>query len=118
MGKLIGLAVTVLVLFVPGCTIYGAYATDRTFTATVNEIEYRTSGNVSNGNGSIKTQYLLFTDAGVLENTDSLLRLKFNSSDIRAGLKKGETYCFHTHWWRAGFFSWYPNVLDFKPGTC
>lgn len=112
LGMLVIIALPLLAIF----GIWGAYATDRYCTSQVSQLEYRTRGSVSDGSGSVRTEYLVFTDeCGVLENTDSLIRLKFRSSDIRAALKEGESYKFHIYWWRVGFFSWYPNILDVEP---
>ena len=50
----------------------------------------------------------------VLENTDTLMRFKFNSSDIYAALKEGETYEVKVIGFRVPFFSWYENILSYS----
>lgn len=48
---------------------------------------------------------------GVYENTDSLLRMKFNSADVYGQLQNGKTYTCDTYGWRVPFFSIYPNIV-------
>lgn len=67
---------------------------------------------VKNGNKSSK--YLIFTDKEVLQNTDSLFRGKFNSSDVYVDLEVGKTYEFHLIGWRIKFFSVYKNIIEYK----
>lgn len=50
----------------------------------------------------------------VLENTDTPIRLKFNSSDIYAALKEGETYEVTVIGFRVPFMSWYENIISYK----
>jgi hypothetical protein len=59
-------------------------------------------------------RYLIFTDSGVLENTDSLLNFKFNSSDFYNDIVAGKKYQFRTVGWRIPFLSMYENVLDYQ----
>ena len=115
-NELIGFGVIALIVLAVPVGLYGAYATDRECVGTVKRVEYRMKGSMSEGSGNVRTEYLVFTDeCGVLENTDSLPRLKFDSSDIRAAIDEGETYRFSLYWWRFGFLSWYPNILDVEP---
>lgn len=51
----------------------------------------------------------------VFENTDSILELKWDSSDIYAQLEEGKTYDIRTYGWRSPFLSWYENILSAKP---
>lgn len=50
----------------------------------------------------------------VLENTDNFVRFKFNSSDIYAGLKEGETYEVTVVGFRVPSMSWYENILSYS----
>lgn len=83
--------------------IYRAVGTHRSETFTVEKseriAEYKSG------------RYLIFTDRGVYENTDSFLNGKFNSSDLYNQLKPGNKYTCDTIGWRVGLLSWYPNVL-------
>lgn len=48
------------------------------------------------------------------ENTDALLRFKWNSSDIQGSLKEGETYKLKLVGYRFGLLSWYENILSYE----
>ncbi len=61
--------------------------------------------------GATDSKYMIYTDNGVFENTDSLLNGKFNSSDIYNELEVGRTYSCDVVGFRNGFFSWYENVI-------
>lgn len=50
----------------------------------------------------------------VLENTDNTIRFKFNSSDIYAALKEGETYEVEVIGYRVPFLSMYENIISYK----
>lgn len=65
---------------------------------------------VCDGENSCK--YLVFTDQGTFENTDSLLTGKFDSSDVYGRLKEGRTYTLKVAGYRQGFLSMYPNILE------
>ena len=51
-------------------------------------------------------------ECGVLKVADNFFRLQFNSADIYASLKEGETYNFHTYGWRIGLLSAFPTVIE------
>lgn len=53
-------------------------------------------------------------DTVVYENTDSLFRGKFNSSDIYGEMKEGRTYEVKLVGYRLPFLSSYENILDCK----
>lgn len=70
-------------------------------------------------NTSSSSKYLIMGedengDTLVIENTDTLMRFKFNSSDIYAALKEGETYEVKVIGFRVPFFSWYENILSYS----
>ena len=65
------------------------------------------------------SKYLVFTEDAygnveTYEITDSLLKFRFNSSDVYAALKVGSTYRLTIGGWRNNFFSWYPNIYEYK----
>ncbi|MBU0959078.1 MAG: DUF1523 family protein [Nanoarchaeota archaeon] len=65
-------------------------------------------------------KYLVFGErpdgsTRVLENTDSPLELKWNSSDIYTKIVPGKTYDFRTYGFRIPFFSAYENILEAIP---
>ena len=59
-----------------------------------------------------ESKYLIFTDAETFENTDSLLAMKFNSSDLYGSIKEGATCDFTVTGWRVPLLSWYRNILS------
>ena len=65
----------------------------------------------SDSDGNTSSKYLIFTENEVFENTDSLFRMKFNSSDLQGSLKKGETYQCDVYGWRVPFLSSYRNLV-------
>lgn len=86
---------------------------DHSYTITVTDKE--------RVNKEEESKYLIFGEDEngniyVFENTDSLLRLKFNSSDIYAKIKEGETYTFTVIGLRIPIFSEYENIIEVKWG--
>src|SRR3989338_6000114 len=61
-----------------------------------------------------KDKYLIFTEAGVFENTDAWYRFKFRSSDLQGRIMqlKGKEVEITKYGWRFGPLSWYENVVD------
>lgn len=62
------------------------------------------------------SKYLIFADdvsgeSRVFENTDTLLRLKWNSSNIQGQLKVGHTYKITVVGLRLSFMSMYENII-------
>lgn len=109
---LAGLALIVIALVVAlFWNIFVAYGTE----AVVRGATVEKSERVCDGGKEGKCRYLIFTDKGVLKNTDTLLRGKFDSSDLYASIKVNQTYDFTTVGFRVPFFSMYPNVLKAAP---
>src|SRR5690606_22667275 len=98
------LAIILSLFFLLGANIVGQFNRD-TITAQVVKTERVCSSQED-------CKYLVFTDKGVFENTDSLLNFKWNSSDIYGELKAGETYTFHVYGYRIPFFSMYKNIVS------
>lgn len=95
-----------LLLFIVGLLglqVFKAVGTHRDETFTVNKSE-----RIAEGKGG---RYLIFTNKGVYENTDSLLNGKFNSSDVYAQIEKDKKYECDVIGWRFPFLSWYPNII-------
>lgn len=59
-------------------------------------------------------KYLVFTDKGTFEITDTLMYLRFTSSDYWGKLEVGSTYNVTATGYRVGFLSWYENIVDFE----
>lgn len=63
-------------------------------------------------------KYLVFIadesgNVNTLEITDSLLKWRFNSSDVYAGIEEGKTYSFEVGGSRLPILSWYPNIYSY-----
>jgi hypothetical protein len=70
-------------------------------------------------NDSSESKYLVFTkdtngNIATYEITDSLLKFRFNSSDVYAGIEVGKTYIFTIAGSRNEFLSWYPNIYEYQ----
>lgn len=69
----------------------------------------------SSSNGSQTCRYLIYTDKGVFEDTDSITNGKFNSSDVYGELNRGSKYDAVVYGNRVGWLSWYPNIVKVTP---
>lgn len=68
----------------------------------------------SDGDGGSSSKYIVFTDKEVFQNSDSMLRGKWRSSDVQGSLHVGCTYDFNVYGFRNGPFSIYRNIVDAK----
>lgn len=83
----------------------------RDITVTVTDKAVKNDGDSS--------KYLVFAEdengtIATFEITDSWLNGRFNSSDVYAAIKVGNTYTFTVGGSRNEFMSWYPNIYEFK----
>lgn len=109
MSKLVVIIVIVVAILI-GVFCINYYHSIDFVTATIDNKE-----NVVHGSGDgVESKYLIFTDKEVLQNIDSLLFLKFNSSDFYNQIKIGKTYRFKVVGWRIPFFSMYRNVIKIE----
>lgn len=91
----------VLILPPAGC---GAYrSTETNVTATVKRRE-----RVSDRTGSY---YLVFTDKGVYQCSDTWIYGRWDSSDLYSSLEDGKTFTMTVVGWRVPFLSWFPNII-------
>lgn len=56
--------------------------------------------------------YLIYANTGVYANKDEFLRLKFDSSDVYARIRKGDCYRLRLIGVRIPIFSMYENILS------
>lgn len=63
-------------------------------------------------------KYLVFTNKGVFENTDSWVVGKCNSSDVQNKLEKGKCYKAQVHGVRFGCTSTYKNIESVEEIEC
>jgi hypothetical protein len=92
------------------------FSNDHTYTVTITDKE-RVTTQVSEGQNDSK--YLIYGEdengkTYVFEDTDTLFRGKFNSSDVYGALKEGETYELTVIGFRVHILNWYENIIDFK----
>lgn len=92
------------------------FTNDHTYTVTITDKE-RVTTQVAEGQTDSK--YLIYGEdkngkTYVFEDTDTLFRGKFNSSDVYGALKEGETYELTVIGFRIHIFNWYENIIDFK----
>lgn len=80
------------------------WMSERTEVVTINDKERI--------NDADSSKYLVFTDRGVYEVTDSLLYFAFDSSDRYAEMVRGQSYTVTVAGWRFPFLSWYPNIVE------
>ncbi len=107
-GVVMFFAVVIVMLF---WNAYVAYGTE----SVVRGAKVEKSERVCDGGKDGSCSYLVFTDKGVLQNSDTILRGKFNSSDVYAAIKVGKSYDFTTVGFRVPLFSMYPNILHATP---
>lgn len=70
-------------------------------------------------NSNDDSKYLIFTEdedgnVATFEITDSWIAGRFNSSDVYAAIKVGNTYTFTVGGSRNELMSWYPNIYEYK----
>ncbi len=93
-----------------------SFTNDHAYTVTITDKE-RVITQVYKGQTDSK--YLIYGEdkngkTYVFEDTDTLFRGKFNSSDVYGALKEGETYELTVIGFRVHLFNWYENIIDFK----
>lgn len=117
MKKSLG-CLTVIILVIITAIAFPAlnFSNDHKYTITITDKE-RVTKQVSKD--TIDSKYLIYgeDESGetyVFENTDTLFRWKFNSSDVYGALKTGETYELTVIGFRVPILNWYENIVDFK----
>ncbi|MGW0065363.1 hypothetical protein ACWDTT_36320 [Streptosporangium sandarakinum] len=99
---LIGFAVVVLIALGIGLA--------KASTSHTEVLQIRDKQRVCDGGSNGSCRYLIWTDQGVHENTDSMLAGKWDSSDVQGALQIGRTYEVDVRGWRIPFLSSYPNI--------
>lgn len=92
------------------------FSNDHKYTVTITDKERVT---IQSAKGSTGSRYLIYSEdengkTYVFEDTDTLFRGKFNSSDVYGALKEGETYELTVIGFRVHILGWYENIIDFK----
>lgn len=81
-----------------------SYTTVDTISVTVTDKERVTTKEDS--------YYLVFSDGETFKNEDSLIQLKFSSSDLQGKLKRGKAYTCKVNWFRVPVLSMYRNIIN------
>lgn len=103
------------VLFVIVAIIFGFVyiaAVKNSEKTTVVLIEDKESVTVSDGDGGSKNEYRIYTNKGVYVVSDTIVYWNFRAADRYAQLKVGKTYKCKQAYWRIGFFSMFPNLIE------
>lgn len=98
--------ITIIVALLLGVVAYSYINSAETISIKVVEKE-----RVQDGESS---KYLIFAEEEVFENTDSILFLKWNSSDIYRDLQPGEIYKVKVAGWRISAASSYRNIIKIE----
>ena len=106
--------IVIVVIFLVVCFYrpFNKVSDMRDVTVTVTDKVVKNDGNNS--------KYLVFTEdisngtITTFEITDSWLNGRFNSSDVYAAIKIGNTYTFTVGGSRNEFMSWYPNIYEYE----
>jgi hypothetical protein len=98
----------VLALVLAGALAYRASAQDRL------QVRVKDKQRVCESSGG-SCRYLLYTDDGTFQITDSMWFWRFDSSDLYGAIDRGAVYDFKVSGWRLPFVSAYPNVLEAHP---
>lgn len=106
-GAAIGLTVgTILFLALLLWPVFYVYSTQQDRTINVTKTERIVTS------GGSESKYLVFAKEGVFENTDSILRWKFDSADVHNSILPEQKYNCDTYGWRVPFLSMYPNIVS------
>ena len=84
------------------------YLTPDNVVFTVEKTERVTDGNKEG------SRYLIFTKTETFENSDRLVLLKFNSSDLYGSIKPDKSYQAKVVGLRIPFLSWYRNIVSIE----
>jgi hypothetical protein len=103
--------IIVLILVFVGVASIIPQLKESQYVATVTDKE-----RIVNGESSY---YLIFTkdvegNVLVLQNSDSLWRGKWDSSNVQGALEVGKTYKFRVYGYRVPFLSWYENIIGYE----
>jgi Protein of unknown function (DUF1523). len=102
------ISIIAVLVFIIGTGMAYAYATRSTITATVTDKGIKTE---SYNQNYVDSNYMIYTDNGTFEDTDSIWYMKFNSSDVYGNIEVGNTYTFQVYGWRIPLFSCYQNII-------
>lgn len=102
----LGIGIVLLVVF--GIVFAGGYYNHSTDTTTIVDKERVCD---SNGDSGTSCKYLVYTERGTYELTDSIFAGRWSSSDAYGRIKRCHRYEIESYGWRAPAFSMYPNIV-------
>lgn len=108
---LIELIVVLCMVFVIGCILVPGIikvCNQQVKTITV-------TGKESHRHGDSNDKYLVYTTDTTYEITDSLLKWRWDSSDLYGKIEEGKTYRVETGGYRIPLFSMYENIYTATP---
>lgn len=94
-------------------TLIGAYVTVYMSTSEVIELHVTDKERIVDRSGD-DSRYLVHGEDETFENVDSILFLKWNSTDVQRELRKGETYEVRVVGWRIRILSTYRNIINIE----
>lgn len=116
-NKSLGCLTAIVLVIIAGIAfIVLESSNDHAYTITITDKERVT---IQSAKGSTGSKYLIYGEdengkTYVFEDTDTLFRGKFNSSDVYGALKEGETYELTVIGFRIHILNHYENIIDFK----
>lgn len=108
-ARVSGWVIAAGVILVLAVTLFASYIRTKTHTTLVTGKERVCD---DNADGGTDCKYLVYTERGTYELTDSLLAMRFNSSDLYGQIKVCHRYKIDGYGWRFGPTSMYPNIKD------
>ena len=104
-----------LILIALGVMAPYEYLTRRDEIFTVKDKGTLTQGVVSDGNGTVSTDFMIYTtDNKVYKNDNTLFYWKWHSAELQSQIEKGKTYQATVNGLRIGILGTYPNILKIK----
>lgn len=104
---MIGAFISFVVIAVAGTFFYYNTSEQVHFTVTGKERVVN-----CDGDGDCNSIYLVFTDNTTYSIQDSLVKFRFNSSDVYGRIREDQTCTATAYGWRIGFLSTYQNLFD------
>lgn len=100
------LLIGLLIIVVIGEPFVRRRVTEETITITVTDKSVKRYDD--------KDKYLIYTDKGTYEITDTVAYFRYDSSDLYGRMKVGKTYECTVCGWRIPIFSRYKNIITAK----
>lgn len=100
--------ITLLIIGIIAIAPIIAYTTKDSIQFIVNDKERIVTGS----GDSLRSKYLIYTDNGVYQNTDTIFYFKFDSSDVQNEAQVGSKCEANVYGFRVPFLSWYKNIIN------